>query len=118
MTQVAGTGRRELFQFLPVLSTEKASESCSEGGSFVARSVRMENKSALGRRQSRGFFVGQRTTYQCGCDIRNLISVYKSQSVLCRNGNTIENVQFRNLQDMLDCPELGIRGTEYGRTNG
>jgi hypothetical protein len=47
-----------------------------------------------------------------------LISVYKSQTVLRLNGNTIENVQFRDLQDMLDRPELGIRGTEYGCTNG
>ena len=46
----AGTGRRELFQFLPVLSTEKASESCSEGGSFVVSGIGMENKGTLGRR--------------------------------------------------------------------
>jgi len=47
---IAGTGRRELFQFLPVLSTEKASESSSEGRSFVVSSIGMENKSTLGRR--------------------------------------------------------------------
>jgi hypothetical protein len=46
----AGTGRRELFQFLPVLSTEKASESSSEGGSFVVSSIRMQNEGTLGCR--------------------------------------------------------------------
>jgi len=78
----------------------------------------MEDQSAFGRRQSRRFLVGQSTSNPGRRDIRNLISVYKSQPVLCLNGNTIENVQLRDLQDMLDRSELGIRRAEYGCTNG
>jgi hypothetical protein len=44
------TERKELFQFLPVLSTEEATVSSSEGWTFIAGSIGVQNEGTLGCR--------------------------------------------------------------------
>jgi hypothetical protein len=86
------TKYQELFQFFPMLSTEKTPVSSSEGGTFVVGSVGMKNEGARGRGKGRCLLVGQGASNQRRRDLGDLIAVYKSNSVLGLNGNSVEDV--------------------------
>jgi hypothetical protein len=101
-----------------VLSTEQASESSGEGRSFIVSGVGMENERTLGLRKSRRLLIGQRAKNPGGRDIDNLIAVHETKPVVDLYGDTVENVQLRDLQYVLDGPELILRGTEHGCSQG
>jgi hypothetical protein len=107
------TSRYRLFELLPMFPTEKASESGGQRRPFVMGGVGMQDEGTLGGGQIRHFFVCQRTTYERGGDLGNLIPVHKSQPVLRLDRDAVKEIKFRYLQNMLDGPELGLRGAQH-----
>jgi hypothetical protein len=77
----------------------------------------MENERSFGRRERGRFLVGQGTQHPGSGDVRDLIAVDESQSVFGLDGNTIEDIELWDLQDVLDRSELRIHGTEDWRTH-
>ena len=65
-------------------------------------------RASLGSRKSRRLLIGQRAENPRRRDVCDLIAVDKAKSMVGLDGDAVEYVEFRNLQDVLDGPELGL----------
>jgi hypothetical protein len=97
-----------------MLSSKHASESRSERRSFIAIEVWTKDRWSFGRWQRGGFLVGQCTLNPRRRDVRDLISIDESKSVLRRDGNAVEDIQLWDLQDVFDRSELSLGRTHDG----
>jgi hypothetical protein len=85
-----------------MLSSKHASESSSERRSFIAIQIWTKDWWSFGRWQCGRFFVSQGTLNPRRRDVSDLISVDESKTVPCLDGDAVEDIQFRDLQDVFD----------------
>jgi len=98
-----------------VLATEEAPEPSRERWPFIVSCVGMKDERTLWRGQICSFLVCERAPDQCGRDGSYLISVDKPESMLRLDGDPVEEVQLRDLENVLDSAELGVaRAQDHG----
>jgi hypothetical protein len=100
-----------------MFSAEEASKPCRERRTLIAREVGFESQRPVGRRKGCRIFVSEGAQHRRGRDFVDLISVNESQTVMGLYGNAVEQVLFRNLQDVFNRAELVAGRTKNRRTN-